>query len=303
MPSRTSTKAVALKLLEAGADPCIGTAMSPLETAIKLKLDAVIQALLEAGAAVGNNSRDRRAFSDYVAATLGRHYTSKKPINVFRAFLAAGADPSIPSLPAAGPDVPSSQAGRHVLHSTVLHNDEECTLALLKHGVDANARTFRGETPLLLAAKGGHGNFIRLLLEHGADPNIAASDKVTPLHDASQLEDAECVRLLLEAGAVQVPGPQGSFPLHLAAADGRVEAAVHLLRCGADVNAQNRNHKTPLMLAAGHRPTMPDMLNLLIEAGAHLNDVDVFGKSALHEACKVNMSQTVRTLLAAWCGS
>ena len=51
------------------------------------------------------------------------------------------------------------------------------------------------------AAKGGHVDAVRLLLEHGADPNAReAGDNTYPLHWAAAHGRLETVRALLDAG-------------------------------------------------------------------------------------------------------
>ena len=59
----------------------------------------------------------------------------------------------------------------------------------------------QGWTGLHEAARGGHGDAIRLLLEHGADPNAReAGDNTYPLHWAAAHGRLEIVRALLDAG-------------------------------------------------------------------------------------------------------
>ena len=59
----------------------------------------------------------------------------------------------------------------------------------------------QGWTGLHAAAKGGHGDAVRLLLEHGADPNAReAGDNTYALHWAAAHGHLEIVRALLDAG-------------------------------------------------------------------------------------------------------
>jgi ankyrin repeat protein len=55
-----------------------------------------------------------------------------------------------------------------------------------------------------------------------------------------------------------------------------------LLECGADVNAQNKDHETPLHLAIRRR--LPEMAQFLLEHGADVNAKNSRGKSPLHFA-------------------
>ena len=47
---------------------------------------------------------------------------------------------------------------------------------LINAGADVNARGYNGNTPLILAANGGHAGVARLLLNH---PNISIHDQVS----------------------------------------------------------------------------------------------------------------------------
>jgi ankyrin repeat protein len=53
-----------------------------------------------------------------------------------------------------------------------------------------------------------------------------------------------------------------------------------LLDRGADVNAQDQNHATPLLLAAERR--MDDIARILLEHGADPNVKNIRGKTPLH---------------------
>ena len=73
---------------------------------------------------------------------------------------------------------------------------------LLKAGADPNALGPEGETPLMLAARTGNLDAMRVLLDHHADVN--AKDKLratTALMWATEQSHPEAVKLLVEHGA------------------------------------------------------------------------------------------------------
>ncbi len=100
----------------------------------------------------------------------------------------------------------------------------------------------------------------------------------------------------------------GDTPLHLAAAALRTEAAKLLLECGASPNAENRRGATPLHYACDPRPKsggtwnpakQGQLIELLVQYGAKLDQVDRGGASALHRAVRARSPEAVRHLLKA----
>jgi len=100
----------------------------------------------------------------------------------------------------------------------------------------------------------------------------------------------------------------GDTPLHLAAAALRGKAAKLLLESGADVNAENRRGATPLHYVCDPRPMsggtwdpqkQADIIVLLVQHGAKLQQVDRGGASALHRAVRARSPAAVRQLLRA----
>lgn len=84
-------------------------------------------------------------------------------------------------------------------------------------------------------------------------------------------------------GDVNAEDANGASPLLLAAYRGQTDTARHLLDRGADVNWGNKNGYTPLMVAA--REGYTDTVQLLLERGANINAVCKDGLSALMYAC------------------
>lgn len=74
--------------------------------------------------------------------------------------------------------------------------------ALLDKGVDINAKSPYGATPLYFAASNGHAEVVKLLLERGANVNAKDSFyETTALNSATSKGRAQVVKLLLENGA------------------------------------------------------------------------------------------------------
>jgi ankyrin repeat protein len=118
--------------------------------------------------------------------------------------------------------------------------------ALIRRGAHSQPDE-NGQTPLILAAIGGHYEVIRALAGEGAD--IDARDK------------------------------KGKTAIMLAAGGGRANAALELGKLGANINAREKDTgRTPLMLAAeaGHLHVIRDLVTLQ----AALDATDEDGKTA-----------------------
>jgi ankyrin repeat protein len=167
---------------------------------------------------------------------------------------------------------------------------------LLDRGAEVDARAASGRTPLLVAAAtNGTVETVRLLLAKGADVNAADSTGVTPLLAASSVDDPEVARLLLEHGAnvaVRAAVPQSSTPLMAAAYNGNIELVRLFLARDRDVNVFSGDRGVTVkqgvvqfarvtalhMAAVGGRP---DVVDLLLRAGADVNAKDIRGMTPL----------------------
>jgi ankyrin repeat protein len=100
---------------------------------------------------------------------------------------------------------------------------------------------------------------------------------------------------------------RGDTPLHLAAAGLRFDAARALLAVGAPVNAVNRRGATPLLYACDPRPLSPTwdpgtqrrIIDLLVSAGATVDQPDRGGVTPLHRAVRARSPAAVAALLSA----
>ncbi|HMG33991.1 MAG TPA: ankyrin repeat domain-containing protein [Blastocatellia bacterium] len=111
-------------------------------------------------------------------------------------------------------ELAASEGQRALHYAATATNGGDCVRLLLEHHADANAKTSRGNTPLMSAVLIPSAepslpdaamfkliDKVRILLEHGADVNAANIDGVTPLMRAAVLGNTEFLRELLEHGA------------------------------------------------------------------------------------------------------
>ncbi|KAH9052837.1 ankyrin repeat-containing domain protein, partial [Lactarius vividus] len=140
---------------------------------------------------------------------------------------------------------------------------------LVEHGVDVNARDKEQETALHLASYYGYVEAAEVLLDHDAQVNAENIRGQTPLHQAV-LSSHDYRSFWMD-------------PWDRKSHTGRaVRLARQLLVRGADANAQNRDHETPLHLAS--RLRLHEMARILLEHGADVNVKNSEGESPLQLA-------------------
>jgi len=116
------------------------------------------------------------------------------------------------------------------------------------------------------------------------------------LFDAVKEGDIAKVKNLLIRGAnVNAKDKDGRTPLHHAATIGHVEIARFLLERGANVNAKDKDGRTPLHHAAtiGH----VEIARFLLERGANVNAKGKNGNTPLHYAVRNGHVEVVNLLL------
>ena len=174
---------------------------------------------------------------------------------------------------------------------------------LSTNDVNINRRLDTGETLLHLAISQGHAGPVRVLLEHGADVNAATPSGEVPLHQASSKGLVDVVRGLYAQGAdLEALTPRsGETNLHLATRGGHVDVVEFLLQHGAGINVMSRLRQTPLALAAG-RAAGADIVRKLLDKGAVVNnDVPGMGgaEAPIHSAVRAGDPELVQMMLAA----
>jgi len=90
--------------------------------------------------------------------------------------------------------------------------DEGTVLRLLEAGTPVDAADMIGYTPLMLAARKGQANMVRLLLLHGADWKAKNRPRNNALDFAVRSESVECIQLLLELEG-DITGYRGRYLL------------------------------------------------------------------------------------------
>jgi ankyrin repeat protein len=267
-----------------GAAPRLEAADTPLVAAIKGQDRAAVRQLLK------QKSLATQAEPD---GTTPLHWAVRvDDLEMVRALLRAGASNA------------ANRYGSTPLELAAVNGNPRVIEALLQAGADAKGATSEGETWLMTAARTGNVEAMRVLLVHGADPN--AQEKwfgETALMWAAAENHPAAVRLLVEAGAkIDIPSKKMTFPrkvagqttlpvgamtpLMYAARQGALDSARALAEAGANLNVQDPDGTTALILAIinGHY----DVAAALVEKGADPNLADSSGMAALYAAVDMN---------------
>ena len=101
--------------------------------------------------------------------------------------------------------------------------DTEGLGALLKGGLDVDARDAKGNTLLMLAGYHGRTEVVKLLLKSGAMVDLRNDKGQTPLGGVAFKGYVEIATLLLDAGADPVADQGGSTPADFATLAGKTE--------------------------------------------------------------------------------
>ncbi|KAK3338758.1 ankyrin repeat-containing domain protein, partial [Neurospora tetraspora] len=180
-----------------------------------------------------------------------------------------------------GDDFNTARLGRAPpLHVAVERGITDVVELLLQHGASANMERLPLQTPVHVAMQHGKPEVLYLLLRHGGDPNAVDWEGRASLHIAIHRQDTKYFEMTMKL----------------------------LLQRGADVDAQDSNGFTPLMMyICCHlaHPLLqyrspPTHLETLISKTRSPRTVNIFGRTALHYAASCDVPPTaVEGLLAA----
>ena len=183
---------------------------------------------------------------------------------------------------------------------------------LIDEGADVEAGSLSSTPPLLQACKAHYDRWagLKLLLENGADPNRVDSSGRAPLHRVcwqysydrfhERSDHLRSIEILIEHGAnvnatFQEQRLDRNFAVSVIGvaaehAMDRVGAIKALLSAGASPDGLDEEGQPVIVTACHYSPTVdgdskgPDMVQLLLEAGADLHYRDELDRNLLHHA-------------------
>ena len=151
--------------------------------------------------------------------------------------------------------------GETALHVTATGGDHYIIQTLLDNGADPKISDRQGRTPLMRAALLGNLDAVQVFVGHD-ESNVydAGSSGQTPLHCACLISNMELIHQFIELDgegrALKMRDDQGNTPfLECAQPPVQIEPFEFLLESGADVNEENNNGETALLLAARNSAT------------------------------------------------
>ena len=161
--------------------------------------------------------------------------------------------------------------GTTALHWAVRRDTPEIVDQLVRAGANLNVTSRYNITPLMLASENGSAAMVERLLRAGADPNASPRGD-SPLMIAARTGDVETVKMLLAHRAdVNVNEPvRGQTALMWAVAEAHAGVAKALIDNGADVHARSTSGFSPLIFAV--RKGDSESVRLLLAAGASPNE-------------------------------
>ncbi len=174
---------------------------------------------------------------------------------------------------------------------------------LLQRGAPINARDLTGATALYVAAARGQAAVVRRLIDKGADADLKGRSGTSPVAAAAFAGRNQVVKMLLAHGADgRAADDTGKPPIVYAAASGELDIVRQLLTQDPDVNAHYANDLTLLMWASGPDQSVPEaqalkVVSYLVDAGAHIDDRDARGRTALMIAAEGNHADVAQLLL------
>ena len=139
---------------------------------------------------------------------------------------------------------------------------------------------------------------MQVLIDAGADIETKNGEECSALYNASEGGLLDVVKMLVQAGAdVRTADEDGYTSLHVAVHFGQTETVRYLVGLPeVEVNHRDIHNETALHLAANHHP---DVVQVLLDAGADIESKNNDGRSPLHSACASGKHDAAKMLVEA----
>ncbi|XP_049782560.1 inversin-like [Schistocerca cancellata] len=157
------------------------------------------------------------------------------------------------------------------LHLSVVRGNIQNVKDCLKSGVYVDER-LKGEwSPLMFACSLGHAEIVDCLLQYGSNPNFHKGHFTPLMATCTSTKDEkkllECVKLLVYSGAnVNAIDQFHHTPIMYASREGHAEIVDFLVQRNANVHSRDKQGRTALFWAINNGNT--DVVKVLLKAGA-----------------------------------
>ncbi|XP_059391195.1 ankyrin repeat and SOCS box protein 10-like isoform X2 [Carassius carassius] len=194
-----------------------------------------------------------------------------------------------------GARVDLTPGGTTALHEACEECQPDCVKLLLQYRANPNATNEDGQMPLHVCTELHSFECAKNLLAFGALINgQSLDDNNTPLHVAARHGLPDHVELYLQHGAaLNLQNDDGNTPLNTACSQPqdctsleRYSRVCHMLvAAGADIHISDADKQTPLHMAC--KNANPDVVDLLLQYKALVNEMDYGGDAPMHNILKV----------------
>jgi ankyrin repeat protein len=188
--------------------------------------------------------------------------------------------------------------GFTALHYAVMSGCVKTTMTLLEddNGIEIDAKSQNGYTPLYAAAHNGRLTIVQMLLKHGADINNRDEDGNSALITAADTGHVDVVCWLMQniKHINTKPNIANDTPLNVAARDGSIETVRCLLENGFPANEPE--DVTSSLAVAVEKGNL-EVVKLLLKFGAEVNRKDKDGTTQLHKAVEKGNFKIVQVLI------
>ncbi|KAL1952606.1 hypothetical protein VTO42DRAFT_4691 [Malbranchea cinnamomea] len=151
------------------------------------------------------------------------------------------------------PDVTDSSGWTPLMIASSLRDSEGDPIVdlLIRKGADVNMKSISGQSALHFATSKNNISTVHKLLSHKCNARVRDSRGQLPLHRAAAIGSIPLLRILLEDGKspLNTPDIDGLTALHHAISEGHGEAALVLLRAGAEADKRDNEGRLAIDLA------------------------------------------------------
>eukprot|EP00325_Prymnesiales_sp_UTEX-LB-985_P033585 CAMPEP_0174729288 /NCGR_PEP_ID=MMETSP1094-20130205/53437_1 /TAXON_ID=156173 /ORGANISM="Chrysochromulina brevifilum, Strain UTEX LB 985" /LENGTH=186 /DNA_ID=CAMNT_0015931383 /DNA_START=85 /DNA_END=645 /DNA_ORIENTATION=+ len=141
-------------------------------------------------------------------------------------------------------------AGQDLLRAIRDNNPSMINIALkILHPDKVNAANEEGDTPLMVAVRGGKSKAVKALIKGGVDATVKDAAGLSLMQVAAAVGSQKTVLVLLTAGhAANEEGPDGLRPIHRAVMKGDTDTIKAFLNAGVPAEQPTADGKTPMDL-------------------------------------------------------